>query len=324
VTANQVARLSGVSQATVSYVLNNSTTQKISEETRARVLRAVEELGYTPHEAARTLASGRSSIVLFVTPAFPAGFVVAQLFDLLSELLAEQGRTLLNHRASPAVPLADVVAALAPYAVISMLPLSEDEQSTFRAQGTRVEVIGFTEPEDAVGAEVVQPQRRIARLQAEHLIDRGHTRIGYALPDDDDSALFSTPRLQAVREVCAAAGLPEPLAQVVPLDPGGAARAVDAWIAAGVTAICAFNDEVAIAVLGGARECAIAVPQQLAVVGVDDIPLAALVSPPLTSVRIAVEAMARGLAQPLALESAESASRGLGVDETHIVLRESS
>jgi DNA-binding LacI/PurR family transcriptional regulator len=324
VTATEVALRSGVSQATVSYVLNRSTSQKISDETRARVLQAVDELGYTPYEPARTLALGKSNIVLFVAPRMPAGHVVSELVDLLSTLLAAQGRTLLTHRVSEAMSLVEVVSALSPYAVISMVPIAEPELRALRGAGALVELIGFAEPSEARDAQVIQPQQRIGRMQAEHLVDRGHRVLGYAQPSDTASALFYEPRLVGVRHVCAERGLPDPVVLSVPLDPAGAAEAVATWTNSGVTAVCAFNDDVAIAVLGGARERGVSVPDQLAVVGVDDTPLSALVTPPLTSVRIAVGVMARELARPLAHHSESAPHSAVEVDDTRIIVRASS
>ena len=71
VTATDVAREAGVSQATVSYVINDDPNQKISSETRGRVLAAVARLGYTPSAAARALRKGSSDLVLLALPDVP-------------------------------------------------------------------------------------------------------------------------------------------------------------------------------------------------------------------------------------------------------------
>ena len=83
-TATDVARRAGVSQATVSYVMNNTPHQVIPETTRQRVLAAAVELGYTPSAAARMLVSGRSDVVLLLLPDWPIGLGVASLLDELS------------------------------------------------------------------------------------------------------------------------------------------------------------------------------------------------------------------------------------------------
>jgi len=89
-----------------------------------------------------------------------------------------------------------------------------------------------------------------------------------------------------VRAACAELGLPEPHVLTVPLQPDGAAEAVRTWLAADppVTGICAFNDEVAMGVLAGLRHLGLRAPHDLAVIGVDDVPAAAVAGPPLTTV----------------------------------------
>src|SRR5699024_8468011 len=73
VTSADVARLAGVSRATVSYVLNDTPGHRITADTRARVADAAARLGYAPSAAARTLRSGRSEVVLCLLPDWPIG-----------------------------------------------------------------------------------------------------------------------------------------------------------------------------------------------------------------------------------------------------------
>lgn len=298
VTAAQVARHSGVSQATVSYVLNDNPAQTISAETRERVLRSVAELGYTPFEAARTLRSGRSGIVLFVMPDYPVVHVMDEVSARLMGLLARQGRTLLTHRMSADARLIDVARGLRPVAVISMAPIAADVREGIEALGARVELIGFDERD---GADVTHPQGRVGRMQAAHLVEHGHTRLAYGLPDDDRAAMFYRPRLEAVQAYCEEESLPAPALAAVPPDLERAGEVVRAWHEEGVTAVCAFTDDVAIAVMGAAAANGIRVPEDLAVIGVDDIPLAAVSIPPLTTVHLDVDVMAHALVRPLGM-----------------------
>jgi DNA-binding LacI/PurR family transcriptional regulator len=128
------------------------------------------------------------------------------------------------------------------------------------------------------------PQQLVGRRQAGHLIDAGHTRIGYAYPDDERLRIFAEPRLAGVRGECQERLVGGPAIETVALDAEQAAACVRRWQAAGVTAVCAYNDEVALAVLAGVRRCGLEVPGDLAVIGVDDIPPARLAEPPLTTV----------------------------------------
>ncbi|WP_083734299.1 LacI family DNA-binding transcriptional regulator [Actinomadura sp. CNU-125] len=136
-------------------------------------------------------------------------------------------------------------------------------------------------PSLPAGAPVMHP---VGRVQAEHLIARGHRRIGYALPAHEGLLPMAEERLQGVAAACTDAGVHPPLALGTSLDADSAARAVAQWREHSVTGVCAFNDETAIAVLAGMREHGLAVPADIAVVGADDIPTARLTSPPLTTV----------------------------------------
>ena len=90
-TAKDVARLSGVSPTTVSFVLNSTPGQTIPEQTRERVIAAAKELDYAPHAIARTLREGSSRIVLLSSAGLPAGHSLQSYVDGLREGLAEAG-----------------------------------------------------------------------------------------------------------------------------------------------------------------------------------------------------------------------------------------
>src|SRR5437879_6213062 len=89
-----VARAAGVSQATVSYVLNNDPRQSIPEETRARVVEAARRLGYQPYAPARSLRLGKSKIVLVVWQESVIEAAVSELVETLARAVAEQGYSL--------------------------------------------------------------------------------------------------------------------------------------------------------------------------------------------------------------------------------------
>ncbi|PRY33394.1 LacI family DNA-binding transcriptional regulator [Pseudosporangium ferrugineum] len=282
VTSADVARIAGVSRATVSYVLNNTPHQTISAGTRARVLDAAAGLGYAPSAAARTLRTGRSDVVLCLLPDWPIGQEVGALLGNLSAELDRAGLTLLAHPGTRAGrPVTQLWRGITPAAVLAFSGFSGTEARAMRAAGVAlVEApLGRPGPETPEGA-----QHRVGALQADHLAASGHTRIGYAYPDDDRVRVFAEPRLDGVRARCAALHLPPPLVRTVPLEPDPAAEAVRTWHGSGVTAVCAYNDEVALAVLAGLRPAGLTAPADLAVIGVDDLPAGRLADPALTTV----------------------------------------
>lgn len=300
VTGADVAREARVSRATVSYVLNDSPRQKIPEDTRRRVREAAARLGYAPSAAARSLRRGRSDIVLGLLPDWPIEHVLGRLVQQLTDALALHELTFLVHSgAHPARPLREVWKALTPAAVLALdaFPEAEAEAGPMRAAGIEV-VMAVHGPVRSEHRSPLVSEGPIGTAQARYLV-QAHRRLGYAYPDVAGLGALAGPRLDGVREVCAGLGLPEPDVRTVPVDPGGAVEAVKAWRAADppVTGICAYNDAVALAVLAALRSLGLRAPQDLAVIGVDDIPGAALARPPLTTIVRDTDTIARGLAR---------------------------
>lgn len=319
-----MAALSGVSRATVSYVLNGSPNQSIPEETRRRVREAAEELGYTPYAPARALRSGRSDVILFLIPEWPIGPAIARLVEDLTLALATRGLTLVVH-AHPrsARPISDLWKAIAPAGMINHQALNDDEVRATRRANIPVVAphFQFDGVENHAGGTFADFQRWIGRVQAEHLVTTGRHRLGYALPDDDRLSAFAGPRLEGVRQACAELGLDEPVTQTFALDRVSAAQAVQRL--PGVTGICAYNDEVALAALAGMRAARLTAPDDIAVVGVDDTPAAALTFPALTTVATGMSTLGQYLATAVAhaLEG-KPAPPGPGPDVIRLVRRD--
>ncbi len=293
-TATDVAQRAGVSQATVSYVINNTAHQVIPETTRQRVLAAAAELGYTPSAAARMLVSGRSDVVLLLLPDWPIGLGVASLLDELSQAFAEHDLTFLIHPQVMARPVTELWKSITPAAILSYESFGDTDLTAISRSGAELVVISDLDH----GAGVMDRSMvRTGRIQVEHLAQVGHHQLGYAWPDTDRVRYFAQHRLDGVRAACVERGLPPPQVRTVPLTVDGAAAAITEWqaVSPAATGICAFNDEVALAVLAGARQLGVAIPGDLAVIGVDDIPPAALAAPPLTTVTNNVTATATGI-----------------------------
>jgi DNA-binding LacI/PurR family transcriptional regulator len=279
VTSADVARMAGVSRATVSYVLNDTPHQTISADTRDRVLHA-----------------GRSEVVLCLLPDWPIGQEVGALLTNLSGALAGHGLTFVAHPGGVADrPIGELWKAITPAAVLAFSDFSDEEIGAMRAAGVAL-VVALLGGAPWRRRELEEPQQRIGRLQAGHLIEAGRARLGYAYPDDERVRIFARPRLDGARAACAEAGLPAPETITVPLDPDAAAEAVGRWRAAGVTGVCAYNDDVALAVLAGLRRHGLTAPDGLAVIGVDDLPAARLAEPALTTVTTDQAAVAAHLA----------------------------
>jgi DNA-binding LacI/PurR family transcriptional regulator len=322
ITSADVARESGVSRTTVSYVLTGREGVHISEETRRRVRDTAVRLGYSPSAAARALRTGRSDLVLCILPDWPVGSVIETLLDELADELSGRGLSVLVHHGRGPRPLTDLWRAVTPRAVIGFAPFAEDDLLALRQAG--IQVLGTLgedrQPDPALPSD---SQLEIGVLQARRLaVTNG--RIGYAWPADPRLEVFARDRLLGVRRTCAGLGLPEPVVLTVALDIPAATTAVRAWRDQGVSAVAAYNDDVALAVLAGLRAAGLSCPRDCAVVGVDDVPAARLAAPPLTTVSQSIEVQARYLAALVLadLDGLEEKPRHPG-HGLHLVERES-
>ena len=325
VTATDVARAAGVSQATVSYVLNDTPGQTIPAETRARVRAAMDRLGYTPHAAARALRRGHSDTVLLVLPDWPLGAALVELIEGLTEGLEPHGLSLLTRRISTARPLAGLWRSLAPAAVVSLEGIDPDDVHAMTESGISV-ISALLRPRSAADGVLHVSHSLIGGLQLQHLAARGHRHIGYAAPSDPRVAVFRDLRLDGARTASLELGLDQPSVRVVPMDLAAAVEAVLAWRAEdpAVTAVCAYNDDQAFALLAALRSLELTAPDDLAVIGVDDTPLAPFACPPLTTISQNTDALVAYLtAAVLASIAGSEPPRAPRSEAVTLVVRES-
>lgn len=277
-TKADVARLANVSPATVSYVLNNVKGQTISAQTRAAVHDAAKKLGYRPNLAARNLARGGSGVVLYVVPRFSLGELLLEVGSRLTTELGRHGIVLsLQFETDDGRNIVDAVADLNPIAVTSVFPLSGAALDAVTAAGIPQIYLGSAQLH-AMG----ELHLTIGRMRVEHLVERGHRRLAFAFAADPTLRPLGDYWLAGLQ--AAATDLPEIETAPVAADGSDAAQVVRGWVEAGVTAVCAQSDETALVVLHGIRQAGLRCPQDLAVMGVDAIPLGAVSGPPLTSV----------------------------------------
>ena len=289
ITSTDVAREAGVSQTTVSFVLNDTPGQTIPEETRRRVLDAAKKLDYRPRASARALAAGRSEVVLLALPGLPISANLSRFIEQLAAALAEHGLSLVTHLVEGhGRPLPDLCAAVDASTVISLIPFNEETTEALHRAGAEVVFVA--------GSQGSAELQAIGRLQARHLIDLGHSHLGYALPGQHATQWRVQERLRGVAAACVEWGLAEPVALEVEMDGARAALSVERWIDASVTAVCAYNDEMAMAVLAGMHLRGLRAPDDVAVIGVGDTAAARVSIPPLSTVSLDYEETGRELA----------------------------
>lgn len=302
-TSADVASLAGVSRATVSYVLNDSPKQSIPQATRERVWAAAHELGYTPNAAAKALRAGQSNLVLLAVRDTPSGRNVGLMVDRLAARATEMGLTLVTWQGTSGQELGTALSHLHPRAVISPFPMHSEEIRLLEAAKI-----------PHVSGETDSGNERATLLQMRHLADLGHHKIGYLGTDDAELMTFSGPRLVGARRAAAELGLAEPsehTATVPPQDSFAAVRAqLQEWTTGAnpVTAVACYNDYLAAETIAAAQSLGIRIPDDLSVMGIDDEPLSAFLTPPLTTIAFDMTAYAdhlmdRGLNNGPAAES---------------------
>ncbi|MFJ6134349.1 LacI family DNA-binding transcriptional regulator [Kitasatospora sp. NPDC092286] len=284
-TSADVARLAGVSRATVSYVLNGRSERPIGEQARLRVLAAVRELGYTPHSTARTLRSGRSDLVLAPMPRLPMGPTRHRYFEALSQELSRRGLNLLIHgdRRAEGVDGARAWAQLRPAAVVADADRCPPEAAAFLRRAG-VDAVLLTGPRALPYAPtLVVAGAAVAELATRHLIDSGRRRLACLVPGGDIAAVGRA-RFEAVTAAAGAAGVPVQRVDCE-LDDGALAAAAAAWRdpALRPDAVYAYNDEFALVLIQELRDAGLDVPGDIAVVGSGNLPLGAALRPALTT-----------------------------------------
>jgi LacI family transcriptional regulator len=292
VTIDDVARAAGVSRQTVSRAMNDK--GDISEATRRRVLATIEELDYRPSAFARGMRTQRAGTVALVlpdiaNPFFPAvargvfdaaaarGLaVVVHNTDADADAETEAGRAIVDAGAAGAIGFFEAL-----------------DDPALAALGRRVPLVVADRPAPDPSVATVRTDFRTGtHLACEHLISRGHTRLGML-----DGAVQNKPeRRQAFLET-------NPVDHVVAAPPtvAGGAAALRSLLARhpGITGVFAFNDLLAIGAVQALRAAGRRVGDRVAVVGYDDITMAALLDPPLTTVHTDKYELGRTLVEVL-------------------------
>ncbi|GLY66594.1 LacI family DNA-binding transcriptional regulator [Amycolatopsis taiwanensis] len=300
-TSADVAQRAGVSRATVSYVLNDRSDHPISVETRRRVLAAVRELGYSPNATARTLRAGRSNIVLMPMWQLQTSPATNAFAEHVSRELEAQGLRLLVHYDHTATgsDAARAWAELRPAAVLAAAQQCTPSavQLLHRAGVSVVLLIGDAPGDHA--PTVPLDGTAVARCAAEYLLDRGHQRLACLVPRDTLAELGQQ-RFEAVRAVARPAGVP---VQRVDCDlaTDSLATTITAWLdpARRPSAVYAYNDEFAHALIQMLHDTGLQVPAQVAVVGSGNFPMSTVLRPRLTTVDVPAPDLARVVASAI-------------------------
>jgi DNA-binding LacI/PurR family transcriptional regulator len=291
-TIDKIAALAGVSPATVSKVLNNR--PYVSAEKRARIERVIAETGYVPSQRARGLSTQRSFILGLLIPYTPDQlFADPHLLECMrgieSETNARDYNLLLSTARAPAEAASACVRLLRSDVIDAAVVLETADLQPFTetlAHGDwPLVVIGYSR---SLSVHAVHADDYGGALETvRHLTALGHRRIGIVSSRLRPFAIDE--RLRGIRDALAEAGLAldERLVASGDFSFESGDEAGHALLARPdrPTAIFALNDRMALGVLHAAAERGLRIPEELSVVGFDDIPTAAIARPPLTTVR---------------------------------------
>ncbi len=302
-TITDVARAAGVSVATVSRALRG--LDRVSPETRARVLKVAQEMDYVASPTATSLASGRTRVVAVVAP-FLTRWFFATLVSAIEKALRPHGHHVLlfdleDDTYDRRMPLTQNMLWKRVDGVITLnVPMTAAEVDLVNRLDLPLVAVGSPVP----GRPCVRiDDSDVMRIATEHLVGLGHTKIAYVGAVPTNVAHIETPktRLQSYRAAMDSHGLAVRPDWVLPSDWTAEAAAVDAVRLLGLTdpptAVVAASDEIAIGVMAAARRLGLRVPEDLSVIGVDDYTLSSVLG--LTTVRQDVTAQGRRAAELL-------------------------
>jgi LacI family transcriptional regulator len=301
ITIADIAREAGVHPASVSRALRGI-DGKVSEATRSRIQRVARELGYLPNAVAASLRTKKSNLVGIIVPDLGNPLFGPLVTGLEVELRSRGFMCLVAHTSERPGDRDELVAALAHRQVSGLLILAAEIGDTMldAVQRYRLPAVlvnrGFG---DRRFASVVNDDHESVRLVLQHLVGLGHRCIAHVAGPRGSSTGHE--RRRAFVALCREYKLTSQIVQASAFtrDAGvtAAARLLDKDFSS--TAIFAANDLIATGVLDALRARKLSVPDQVSVVGHNDMPLVDLIDPPLTTVRVAVEQMGVQAAQML-------------------------
>jgi DNA-binding LacI/PurR family transcriptional regulator len=317
-TMQDIARASGVSQSTVSRVLNDVvTTVPIAEETRQRVLEAASRLGYRPNPLARGLRGAKTMLLGIIVREISDPFFAHAVESVSLRARKRNYNVVLgsaHSAADEAIELRAVLETRHCDAIILLGDMRDQPRMLDDLAASPVPVVALWQGNALAGVDTVNVDNRVGiDVAISHLVGLGHRRFGFIGEGQHGDVRA---RLTAFVERLTALGMPPRDAHIMPAvnDPAAGANAFRTLASSAdpPTAVMAATDHIAIGALHAAHALGIAIPEQVSVVGFDDIPFAAYSAPPLTTVHNPIAEMAN-LAVDLAIDrtSAETADHVL-------------
>ncbi len=337
---SDVARLAGVSASSVSNYLNNRMGQ-MRPDTQKKIQQAIQQLGYRPNSAARQLKTGVAPMVGLLVPSLANQFFGALACAIETAALRYQCHVMTLSTFRDPARERSVLADLLGYGVQGIITgsaLANTEHLV--ATTSRCPVVAFdikrSDKADAAIATVSIDNAAATALAVGHLTGLGHRAIAFVTPPPH--TLNRQERVRGFEDAIRAAGVVGELVIAdtpvhEPSDPHGDTRMFDLGREAAVriveaasrpTAAIAVNDMMAIGISVGIKAMGLRIPDDLSLVGIDDIFFAAAHDPPLTTLRQPIQAMADAAVQRiLAPQAASPADQGGMLFAPELIVRAS-
>jgi DNA-binding LacI/PurR family transcriptional regulator len=298
VTMWDIAKAAGVSQSTVSRVLSGrSSTIPIAPETRQRILAEAQRLRYRPNPLASGLRGARTMLLGVIVREITDPFFAGAIEAVSAESAARGYNVVLGHahgRAEEAIALRSILETRHTDAILLLGDTSDQPRILEDLRHTPVPVVALWQGLPLEGVCTVNVDNRFGvRALVQHLAELGHHRIAFVAGRPlGDIRERRDAFIEAMRELDVS--LPAGFIEQVTNDAAGGEIALARLMALPntPTAVVASTDIVAIGILSGAHRLGLRVPDDISVVGFDDIPMSAFTVPPLTTVRMPVAAMA--------------------------------
>jgi LacI family transcriptional regulator len=285
-TIRDVARKAGVSHQTVSRVINGR--ESVLPETRALVEAAIEQMGYRPSAIARSMARGQTHTLACISPNL-TDYTFASVIEGAETEARQHEYFLLSSSASDPQAFHELVNELIGHrrvdGLIVINPYADDRYK-FLPKDFPLVFVGARSHDEKV-CSVALDDEKVAYEATRHLIVLGHTDIAMITgPMEEDC---SQDRAEGYQRALKEAGIPFDETMVIEGDWSATSgqSALQSFVEQGrmPSAVFAQNDRMAMGVLRAARDANLRIPSQLAVIGVDDMPLSSYFDPPLTTMR---------------------------------------
>lgn len=333
-TSQDVAKRAGVSRTTVSLVLNNKhQSSQISEKTVQKVLRSARELGYVPNAAAQALVRKRSGVIGLILSRdqhqINSDVYLNQVVNGLINICHNHNfRVLLDviEDEEETVTIQRIIRGRQVDGIIFFGPRSNDKTLTLLSK-TKFPTVLMGALPDSNFHSVDVDNLAAAQLAVEHLIQLGHQRIG-CITNATPNYTAAADRLQGYKLALSNHNLlaDDRLVRFGDFDPRSGYRAMRGLLSVRPrpTAVFVASDVVAYGAISAIAEAGLSIPDDIALVGFDDVPLSAFITPHLTSIHLPIRDLAEEAgSMSIQLVNGESPAQKTLRLPTHLVVRQS-